>query len=203
MPSTGGWDNYQSTTPVSVAALSGTQTLYMVFKNSNNSFDLDSHTFGGNGVGTPGTGTGGGLAGKTYTVTAQHSNKLMDVSGVSTADGAQITQWASTGGNNQKWQAVDAGNGAVYLKAVHSGKCVEVVGSSTAAGAFLQQATCNNGNQQKFTATATGTSGVYTVKNVLSGLCVDVNGAATTDGARLLQWTCHSAANQQWRFTAV
>ncbi|MEU7800886.1 ThuA domain-containing protein [Micromonospora arborensis] len=203
VPSTGGWDNYQSTTPVSVAALSGTQTLYMVFKNSSNSFDLDSHTFGGNGVGTPGTGTGGGLAGKTYTVTAQHSNKLMDVSGVSTADGAQITQWASTGANNQRWQAVDAGNGALYLKAVHSGKCVEVVGSSTAAGAFLQQATCNNGNQQKFTATATGTSGVYTVKSVLSGLCVDVNGAATTDGARLLQWTCHSAANQQWRFTAV
>ncbi|MEV4497842.1 ThuA domain-containing protein [Micromonospora arborensis] len=203
VPNTGGWDNYQSTTPVSVAALSGTQTLYMVFKNSSNSFDLDSHTFGGNGVGTPGTGTGGGLAGKTYTVTAQHSNKLMDVSGVSTADGAQITQWASTGANNQRWQAVDAGNGALYLKAVHSGKCVEVVGSSTAAGAFLQQATCNNGNQQKFTATATGTSGVYTVKSVLSGLCVDVNGAATTDGARLLQWTCHSAANQQWRFTAV
>ncbi|MGC4869388.1 ThuA domain-containing protein [Micromonospora sp. DT53] len=203
VPSTGGWDNYQSTTPVSVAASSGTQTLYMVFKNSSNSFDLDSHTFGGNGVGTPGTGTGGGLAGKTYTVTAQHSNKLMDVSGVSTADGAQITQWANTGANNQRWQAVDAGNGALYLKAVHSGKCVEVVGSSTAAGAFLQQATCNNGNQQKFTATATGTSGVYTVKSVLSGLCVDVNGAATTDGARLLQWTCHSAANQQWRFTAV
>ncbi|WP_330463773.1 ThuA domain-containing protein [Micromonospora zamorensis] len=201
VPSTGGWDNYQSTTPVSVAALSGTQTLYMVFKNSNNSFDLDSHTFGGNGVGTPGT--GGGVAGKTWTVTAQHSGKLMDVSGVSTADGAQITQWAATGGNNQKWQAVDAGSGAVYLKAVHSGKCVEVVGSSTAAGAFLQQATCNNGNQQKFTATATGTSGVYTVRSVLSGLCVDVNGAATTDGARLLQWTCHSAANQQWRFTAV
>ncbi|MFI6260505.1 ThuA domain-containing protein [Micromonospora zamorensis] len=202
VPSTGGWDNYQSTTPVSVAALSGTQTLYMVFKGSgNNWFDLDSHTFGGAGVGVPGT--GGGLAGKTWTVTAQHSGKLMDVSGVSTADGAQITQWAATGGNNQKWQAVDAGSGAVYLKAVHSGKCVEVVGSSTAAGAFLQQATCNNGNQQKFTATATGTSGVHTVRSVLSGLCVDVNGAATTDGARLLQWTCHSAANQQWRFTAV
>ena len=203
MPNTGGWDNYQSTAPVSVAALSGTHTLYMVFKSSaNNAFDLDSLTFGGNGVGTPGTGTGG-VAGKTWTLTAQHSGKLMDVSGVSTADGAQITQWAATGGNNQKWQAVDAGSGAVYLKAVHSDKCVEVIGGSTAAGAFLQQATCNNGNQQKFTATATATSGVYTVKNVQSGLCVDVNGGATTDGARLLQWTCHSATNQQWRFTVA
>ena len=54
VPSTGGWDNYQSTAPVSAAALSGTHTLYMVFKSSaNNAFDLDSHTFGGAGVGTP------------------------------------------------------------------------------------------------------------------------------------------------------
>ncbi|MFG1801427.1 ThuA domain-containing protein [Micromonospora carbonacea] len=200
VPSTGGWNNYQSTPPVNVSALSGTQTLYMVFKGStNNWFDLDSHTFGGNGVGVPNTGTG--VAGKTWTLTAQHSGKLMDVSGVSTADGAQLTQWAATGGNNQKWQAVDAGGGAVYLKAVHSGKCAEVIGGSTATGAFLQQATCNNTNQQKFTATATATSGVYTVRNVQSGLCLDVNGGATTDGARLLQWSCHGAANQQWRFT--
>ncbi|MFC5940573.1 ThuA domain-containing protein [Micromonospora harpali] len=200
VPSTGGWNNYQSTPPVNVSALSGTQTLYMVFKGStNNWFDLDSHTFGGNGVGVPNTDTG--VAGKTWTLTAQHSGKLMDVSGVSTADGAQLTQWAATGGNNQKWQAVDAGSGAVYLKAVHSGKCAEVIGGSTATGAFLQQATCNNTNQQKFTATATATSGVYTVRNVQSGLCLDVNGGATTDGARLLQWSCHGAANQQWRFT--
>ncbi|MFD6567884.1 ThuA domain-containing protein [Micromonospora profundi] len=204
VPSTGGWDNYQSTAPVNVAALGGTQTLYMVFKGSgNNWFDLDAYTFGGAGVGVPGSGTGTGVAGKTWTLTAQHSGKLMDVSGVSTADGAQITQWAATGGNNQKWQAVDAGNDAVYLKAVHSGKCLDVVGGSTAQGAFLQQSTCNNANQQKFLVTATATTGVYTVKSVPSGLCVDVNGASTADGARLLQWGCHTAANQQWRFTAV
>jgi cytochrome c len=204
VPSTGGWDNYQSTSATSVAALSGTHTLYMVFKgSSSNWFDLDAFTFGGNGVGVPGSDTGGGVAGKTWTLTAQHSGKLMDVSGVSTADGAQVVQWAATGGNNQKWQAVDAGSGAVYLKAVHSGKCLDVVGGSTAQGAFLQHTTCNNSNQQKFTVTATGTTGVYTVKSALSGLCLDVNGASTADGARLLQWGCHSAANQQWRFTQV
>ncbi|MBX7267644.1 ThuA domain-containing protein [Micromonospora sp. Llam7] len=199
VPSTGGWDNYQSTPPVTVAASTGTHTLYLVFKgSSNNWFDLDSHTFGGPGVGVPDT---AGVAGRTWTLTAQHSGKLMDVSGVSTADGAQIHQWAATGGNNQKWQAVDAGGGAVYLKAVHSGKCAEVIGGSSTPGAFLQQATCNNSNQQKFTATATGTSGVYTVRSVPSGLCVDVNTAATSDGARLLQWNCHGGTNQQWRFS--
>jgi glucose/arabinose dehydrogenase len=201
VPSTGGWDNYQSTPAANTAALSGSHTLYIVFKGTaNNWFDLDSYTFGGNGVGQPST---DGIAGRTWTVAAQHSGKLIDVNGVSTADGAQIVQWTATGGNNQKWQAVDAGGGAVYLKALHSNKCLDVTGGSTAQGAFLQQTTCNNTNQQKFTATPTGTTGVYTVRNVPSGLCIDVNGASTADGARLLQWSCHSGTNQQWRFSVA
>ncbi|MEH0631208.1 RICIN domain-containing protein [Streptomyces stelliscabiei] len=127
----------------------------------------------------------------------------MDVNGASTADGAQVVQWPATGADNQKWQAVDAGGGAVYLKAAHSDKCLAVTGGSTAQGAFLQQATCDNGNPQKFLVTPSTTAGVYTMKSVPSGLCVDVNGASTADGARLLQWSCHSGTNQQWRFTAV
>jgi cytochrome c len=203
VPSTGGWNNYQSTPAVNTAALSGSHVLYMVFKGTtNNWFDLDSFTFGGNGVGEPVT-DGGGVAGRTWTVAAVHSGKFVDVSGASTADGAQVVQWAATGGNNQKWQAVDAGSGTVYLKAVHSGRCLDVTNGSTAEGAFLQQLACTNGNQQKFQVTATATSGVYTVKSVASGLCIDVNGGATTDGARLLQWSCHGGTNQQWRFTAV
>src|SRR4029453_8726670 len=109
-------------------------------------FDLDSFTFGGNGVGEPVSG-GDGVVGRTWTLAAQHSGRVVDVSGASTADGAQVVQWAATGGNNQKWQAVDAGSGAVYLKAVHSGKCLDLINGSTAQGAFLQQLTCNNGNQ--------------------------------------------------------
>jgi len=37
-------------------------------------------------------------------VIARHSNKCLDVSGASTADGAQIQQWTCTGGTNQQWQ---------------------------------------------------------------------------------------------------
>jgi cytochrome c len=198
VPNTGGWNNYQSTAPVSVAGTAGSPTIYMVFRGSG--FDLDSHTFGGAGVGVPNS---TGVAGKTWTLTAQHSGKLLDVNAASTADGAQINQWAPTGGANQRWQAVDAGGGSVTLRAGHSGKCAEVTGGSSAAGAFLQQATCTSSTQQRFTATPTGTSGVYTLRSAVSGLCVDVNGAATSDGARILQWTCQGSPNQQWRFTQV
>ena len=119
----------------------------------------------------------------------------MDVSGVSTADGAQITQWAATGGNNQKWQAVDAGNGAVYLQ---GGAQRQVRSRSPAApprrAPSSSRPPATTATSRSSPPPPTGTSGVYTVKSVLSGLCVDVNGAATTDGARLLQWTCHSGS---------
>jgi alpha-galactosidase len=35
---------------------------------------------------------------------AQHSNKCLDVSGASTANGATIHQWTCGSGTNQQWQ---------------------------------------------------------------------------------------------------
>ncbi len=200
VPSTGGWDNYQNLASVSVSALSGTHNLYMVFKSSaEGSFDLDAFTFGGAGVGTNPT----GIAGRTYTMAALHSNLLADVNGVSTADNAAVVQWSATGGNNQKWQAVDAGGGLVYLRAVHSGKCLAASGGSTADGATMVQLTCNNQNNQKWQAVTTSTAGVYQLRASHSSKCLDVNGGSTTNGAALIQWPCHTGTNQQWRLTVT
>ncbi|GAA3768956.1 ThuA domain-containing protein [Plantactinospora mayteni] len=201
VPNTGGWDNYQSTAAVNTTGIAGSRTLYLVFKSStNNSFDVDSITFGGTGVGVPAS---GGVAGRTWTLAAEHSGKLVDVNAQSTADGAIVQQWAPNGGNNQRWQAVDAGGGTVQLRAVHSGKCLDVTGSSTAPGAFLQQSTCNGGANQRFRVEAAGTGGVYTVVSALSGLCLDVNGNSVLDGARLVQWNCQNSTNQRFRFGSV
>ena len=38
-----------------------------------------------------------------FRVTAKHSGKVLDVRGVSTANGAQIQQWDYLGGDNQRW----------------------------------------------------------------------------------------------------
>ncbi len=165
---------------VNVAALSGTHKLYMVFKTgADNNFDVDSFTFGGNGVGTT---PSGGIAGRTYTLTANHSNKLADVSGVSTADNAVVHQWAATGGANQRWQAVDAGSGNVYLKAVHSGKCMAVVRwldrrRGRGGAADLQQP-----DQPASGRRSRPPAGVYQLRAVHSGKCLDVNGGSTADG---------------------
>src|SRR5688572_25449414 len=55
----------------------------------------------------------------TYRIDAVHSGKTLDVTGVSTADGAFIQQWGYGGGNNQKWLIVPKGNSEYQLKSVH------------------------------------------------------------------------------------
>ena len=63
----------------------------------------------------------------------------MDVSGVSTANAANIHLWDWLNGNNQKWTVVPVGDGYFRVTAVHSGKVADVEGPSTADGADVHQ----------------------------------------------------------------
>lgn len=78
------------------------------------------------------------------------STKVLDVTGVSAADGAKVQLWAYAGGNNQQWQAVSEGNGYYHIVSRHSGKCLDVPGASASDGVQLQQYTCNGTAAQSF-----------------------------------------------------
>jgi beta-glucanase (GH16 family) len=77
--------------------------------------------------------------------------QVLDVAGVSSADGGLIHLWAYGGGNNQQWLPQQNANGTWRFISRHSGKCLDVPGSSTANSVQLQQWTCNNTNAQNFT----------------------------------------------------
>src|SRR3954453_20316949 len=51
-----------------------------------------------------------------YVLGNRNSGKVLDVSGGSTANGAQIQQWSRTNGTNQQWQFVDSGGGFFRLR---------------------------------------------------------------------------------------
>lgn len=72
------------------------------------------------------------------------------VVGASTADGAEIAQYACNGGANQQWQVQGEGSGYLRLVARHSGKCLDVTGWSTTDGARLEQWTCHGGANQQW-----------------------------------------------------
>ncbi|MEU7588006.1 alpha-galactosidase [Micromonospora sp. NPDC049230] len=140
----------------------------------------------------------------TYTVAARHSGKLLDVSNASTADGANIVQWAANGQANQRWRIQDAGGGYSTVTSASSGKCLDVNGGASATGDGVRviQWACNGGTNQQWRVEDLGTGYVRFVARH-SGKCLDVMNAATADGAQAVQWTCGTATNQQWRRTGV
>ncbi|MGW4557311.1 RICIN domain-containing protein [Streptomyces sp. NPDC004365] len=84
--------------------------------------------------------------------------QVVDVTDVSTADGAPLQLWAYGGGDNQQWQPVDEGGGAYHFVNRHSGKCLDVPGASTADSVQLTQYTCNGTAAQRFQVSAVSSS---------------------------------------------
>jgi chitinase len=157
-----------------------------------------------------GTSTGGGASngtttlvnGKTYRITAKHSGRVVDVAGVSASNGADIHQWSYVGGNNQKWTAVDKGNGYWQLRAVHSGKCIDVDAWGQNNGSNIIQWSCHDGGNQQFKLDDQGNGYVY-LRARHSNKCVDVSGVSTSNGASIHQWECVGQDNAKWKFEAV
>ncbi|HEV2784508.1 MAG TPA: non-reducing end alpha-L-arabinofuranosidase family hydrolase [Actinophytocola sp.] len=137
-----------------------------------------------------------------YVLVNRNSGKAMDVSGVSTSDGAVIHQWTRHDGANQQWQFVDSGGGFYRLRARHSGKVLDVSGASTADGAAVVQWSDHTGTNQQFRL-ADSPDGFVRLINRNSGKAVEVQGASTADGARVVQFADGGGANQQWRLVPL
>jgi hypothetical protein len=137
-----------------------------------------------------------------YVLLNRNSGKVLDVSGVSTADGAQLHQWTRTNATNQQFQFVDAGGGYYRLRARHSGKVLDVSSWSTADAAAIHQWTDHGGVNQQFRL-ADSDGGYVRLVNRNSGKAVEVQSAATADGAGVVQYSDWGGANQQWQLVRV
>jgi chitinase len=137
----------------------------------------------------------------TYEIRAVHSGKCMDVSEVSTVDGATVHQWECVGQNNQRWQVTPYGQG-YHLIALHSGKCLDVRDWSYSNGGVLQQWSCGGGTNQQWYINDLG-NGQYSIQAVHSGLVADVSGPSWDNGAVIHQWTNYFANNQKWTFNLL
>jgi hypothetical protein len=135
----------------------------------------------------------------TYRIIARHSGKALDVTGGSTADGANVEQWTYNGGANQQWTLTNLGSGQYKIIGVGSGKSLDVANNSTADGANVDIWSYSGSNNQRFTFTATS-AGYFRITPVNSGKAVDVANSSTADGANVDQWTYNGGNNQQWLF---
>jgi beta-xylosidase len=137
-----------------------------------------------------------------YVLLNRTSGKALDVSGVSTADGAPLHQWTRTNAENQQFQFLDSGDGYYRIKARHSGKVLDVSGGSTADGAAIHQWADHGGVNQQFRL-ADSDGGYVRLINRNSNKAVEVQNAATNDGGAVVQYGDWGGSNQQWQLVRV
>ncbi|MFI6025478.1 non-reducing end alpha-L-arabinofuranosidase family hydrolase [Amycolatopsis magusensis] len=137
-----------------------------------------------------------------YVLVNRNSGKALDVSGVSTADGAVVHQWARHDGANQQWQFTDSGDGYYRLKSKNSGKVLDIDNWSTADGGKVQQWTDLNGTNQQFRL-ADSDGGHVRLINRNSGKAVQVTGQSTADGATVVQSGDQNGVGQQWQLVRL
>lgn len=137
-----------------------------------------------------------------YQIKAKHSGKMLDVSGASTSNSAQIIQWSSHNGLNQKWNIqYDEQDGTYLITMKYSDKCLDVSGASTSNNADLIQyeIKSDNTHNQRFYIEQVET-GYYKITAKHSGKVLDIAGASTGDGAHLHQYTWNGGNNQRFAF---
>ncbi|MEU7859348.1 ThuA domain-containing protein [Nonomuraea sp. NPDC049141] len=180
---TGGWNTYASLPAVRVTDPGGTRNVYVVFKASSaNSFDVDSFTFNGKGVGQG----DGPPPGSTSALRGVGSNRCLN--GASPTNGTQMQIVDCNGQSSQQWTSTAAGELRVY-----GNKCLDVNGAGTADGTAAIIWDCNGQNNQKWRLNADGT-----ITAVGANKCLDVAGAGTANGTKVQIWACNSQNNQKW-----
>ncbi|MEV0220554.1 family 43 glycosylhydrolase [Streptomyces sp. NPDC050704] len=152
------------------------------------------------GTSMPGPSGEPSAASTTYTITNRNSGKCLEVAGSSTADGANVQQYACNGGNNQKWRVQDQGDDTSRLVNVASGKVLDTADCSAADGADLRQWAWLDNTCQRFRFLATS-GGHVRIVNQATGKVADVADCSTADAADVRQWTWLNNNCQQWRFS--
>ncbi|WOB48643.1 ricin-type beta-trefoil lectin domain protein [Xanthomonas hydrangeae] len=115
------------------------------------------------------------------------ANRVLDIAGVSNADGAGLQLFDSLNTRNQAWFF----NGSAIIAT--GGKVLDVVGASSTNGARLQLYDNLSGANQiwKYSPT-TGQIQVST------GRCLDVAASGITPGTPVQIWDCSLSKNQTW-----
>ena len=138
----------------------------------------------------------------TFYIQNRNSGLYTDVFGISTADGANISQGTFNGGANQQFKLEHVLDGAYKVIAMHSGKVMDVDGIKKENGANVQQWTYFGTPNQQFIAVPTG-DGYYKLVAKHSGRIVEVANASKDNGANIQQWDNNNQTCGQWKFVPV
>jgi fibronectin type 3 domain-containing protein/regulation of enolase protein 1 (concanavalin A-like superfamily) len=131
-----------------------------------------------------------------YRIVSHKSNKVIDVSGGSTAAGSQLVQSTYSGSDSQKWDIRWQGNGQYRATGAASADFIDNGGTS-ATGTKLAIQPRNSGTSQLWTIVP-DSDRFFSVRSVNSGLATDVASGSTADGANIIQSNYGGGDTQLW-----
>lgn len=135
----------------------------------------------------------------TYSLRNRATGKMLDNLG-STADGANVGQWADGSSNNQRWVLSYTGSYA-KLMCVTGSKFLDSINRTADDTPVGQWANSSSFNQQWTVTPVSGSPGYYKLINRANGKALDTGGA-TNDGGIMEFWANGTSFNQQWQFVA-
>lgn len=130
----------------------------------------------------------------------KHSDKVLAVDGMSTANDARVVQFDNAGTGDHAWQLLPAPGGALRLRNGQSGKYLAVQDSSTADSALAVQHEDTDRPDLLWTR-EDQPDGWFLLRNAHSGKVLGVHEMATGNSAQVVQYTDNGTEDHLWRLT--
>jgi pimeloyl-ACP methyl ester carboxylesterase len=137
----------------------------------------------------------------TYEIEAEHSGKIMEVSGASEQEGANVRQWETLDLLNQAWQISKAQEGGFRIIVQHTGKVLTANNEGTEQYTTLVQEDWHDSPHQRWLIQDVG--GEYKLRNIGSGLVADVEATSTENGGDIHLFGWHGGDNQRWNLNRI
>ena len=140
--------------------------------------------------------------GDTYLITSKlNTNRVLDISGGSTANGANVQLWTEEVVSQQKFQIISTGDGWYKIVSKKSGKVLDVAGGSANAGANVQQYAWNGSDAQKFRFVNAGDGSCYIQSKL--GTYLDCAGGTSKNGTNIQMYLLNKSNAQKFRLDNV
>ena len=142
----------------------------------------------------------------TYRIaTALKSSSVLDVTGASSNDGANVQLYGSNGTDAQTWTVSHDDDGYVTFTNANSGKVLDVSGGSANSGVNVQQYGSNGTSAQKWIAVKRS-DGSYTIRSAANAqreIVLDVTGASSANGTNAQVYDSNGSKAQRWTITTT
>lgn len=136
-----------------------------------------------------------------YTIVSSlNESKVLDISGASRDNGANLQLFQSNGSAAQQFRITYKGKGAYAIQPLCSDKMIDVACADRAPGTNVWQYASNNTDAQRWRIEKDN-KGYVTITSVGTGLCLDVAGAAAIDGVNVQTYTPNGTRAQKFKLS--